>query len=214
MSKVIVLFGKPGAGKGTRLSEFLKGKEEEYDVLSVGNLLRKARKEQSELGKRAASYMDAGVLVPDDIINAIVIEGLKNAEKPIFTDGFPRTVAQAEAMLQAGIRPAIVIEFLVDDEVVVKRALHRVVCESCGESYALNGFKLPKVEGICDKCAGKLIRRSDDKEDVVLERLKVYQAETYPIKQLMVDAGITIETIDNSNPETASKHFNFLVDSI
>lgn len=214
MSKVIVLFGKPGAGKGTRLSEFLKGKEKEYDVLSVGNLLRKARKEQTELGKRAASYMDDGALVPDDIINAIVIEGLKNAEKPIFTDGFPRTVAQAEAMLQAGIHPAVVIEFLVDDEIVIERALHRVVCESCGESYALNGFKIPEVEGICDKCGGKLIRRADDEKDVVVERLNVYQTETYPVKQIMSDAGITIQTIDNSDSEAANTHFNFLVNSI
>ena len=135
MENVIVLFGKPGAGKGTRLSEFLEGREEQFEVLSVGNLLRKARKEQTELGKKASYYMDAGLLVPDDIINAIVIEGLKSAKKTIFTDGFPRTVAQAEAMLQAGIRPAVVVEFWVTDEVVVERSHNRIVCESCGEPY-------------------------------------------------------------------------------
>ena len=214
MGKVIVLFGKPGAGKGTRLSEFLKGKEDQYDVLSVGNLLRKARKEQTELGKRAESYMDAGKLVPDDIINAIVIEGLINAEKPIFTDGFPRTVAQAEAMLQAGIYPAIVIEFWVDDDVVVERSRNRIVCESCGEPYTLSNFKPPKVEGICDKCGGKLIRRSDDEEDVVRKRLEVYQNETYPVKKVLVDEEVIVATINNSDAEAARTHFEFLLDSL
>lgn len=213
MNKVIILFGKPGAGKGTRLSEFLRERENEYDVLSVGNLLRKARKEQTELGKRASSYMDAGQLVPDDIINAIVIDGLKNTEKPIFTDGFPRTIAQAEAMLQAGIYPAIVIEFLVDDEVIIERSRHRVVC-SCGESYALNGFKLPKVEGICDKCGGNLFRRADDEEDVVRRRLEVYQNETYPVKQVLADAGINIEIVDNSDSKGASTKFESLMKSL
>lgn len=214
MEKVIVLFGKPGAGKGTRLSEFLKGREDQYDVLSVGNLLRKARKDQTELGKRAKSYMDAGQLVPDDIINAIVIEGLKNAEKPIFTDGFPRTVAQAEAMLDAGIFPAIVIEFWVDDDVVVERSRNRIVCESCGEPYTLSNFKPPKVEGICDKCGGKLIRRSDDEEDVVRRRLEVYQNETYPVKKVLVDEEVIFATIDNSDAKTARTNFEFLLDSL
>ena len=214
MGKLIVLFGKPGAGKGTRLSEFLKGKEDQYDVLSVGNLLRKARKEQTELGKRASSYMDAGQLVPDDIINAIVIEGLKKAEKPIFTDGFPRTVAQAEAMLQAGIYPSLVLEFSVPDEVVVERSRNRIVCESCGEPYTLSNFKAPTVEGICDKCGGKLIRRSDDEEAVVRNRLEVYMKETYPVKQVLADADVIIATIDNSDAKTASAKFEFLVDSL
>ena len=214
MGKVIVLFGKPGAGKGTRLSEFLKGREDQYDVLSVGNLLRKARKDQTELGKRAESYMDSGQLVPDGIINAIVIEGLKNAEKPIFTDGFPRTVAQAKAMLQAGIYPAIVIEFWVDDEVVVERSRNRIVCESCGEPYTLSDFKPPKVEGICDKCGGKLIRRSDDEEDVVRKRLEVYQNETYPVKKVLVDEEVIVATINNSDAETAQTHFEFFLDSL
>ena len=214
MGKVIVLFGKPGAGKGTRLSEFLKGREEQYDVLSVGNLLRKARKEQTELGKRAETYMDAGKLVPDGIINAIVIEGLKNSEKPIFTDGFPRTVAQAEAMLQAGIYPAIVIEFWVDDDVVVERSRNRIVCESCGEPYTLGSFKPPKVEGICDKCSGKLIRRSDDEEPVVRRRLEVYQNETYPVKKVLVDEDVIVTTINNSDSEAARIYFEFLLDSL
>jgi len=210
MENVIVLFGKPGAGKGTRLSEFLKGRENEFEVLSVGNLLRKARKEQTELGKKAASYMDAGQLVPDDIIIEIVIDGLKNAEKPIFTDGFPRTVAQAEAMLRAGICP-LVIEFYVDDEVVLERSRNRIVCTSCGEPYTLTGFKPPMVEGICDKCGNKLVKRADDEEEVVRNRLEVYQKETYPVLNFLGDFGIRTFSVDNYEPESASRLFADLV---
>lgn len=211
--KLIVLFGKPGAGKGTRLSEFLEGKEDQFEILSVGNLLRKARKEQTELGKRASSYMDSGQLVPDDIINAIVIEGIKSAEKTLFTDGFPRTVGQAEAMLEAGIYPDKVIEFYVDDSVVLERSRNRIVCQSCGEPYTISGFKPPKVDGICDKCGGNLIKREDDCEEVVLNRLEVYQSETYPVLDVLAKANVQIHTIDNSCPETARKQFaDLLID--
>ena len=93
--KKVILFGKPGAGKGTRLSAFLEGREEDFEVLSVGNLLRKAVKEQTILGKRAKVFMDSGRLVPDNIINEIVIQGISQTSKNVFIDGFPRTVGQA-----------------------------------------------------------------------------------------------------------------------
>lgn len=210
MKNVFVLFGKPGAGKGTRLYEFLEGRKEQFEVLSVGNLLRNARKDQTELGKKASYYMDAGLLVPDDIINAIAIEGIKSAQKPIFTDGFPRTVAQAEAMLNAGISP-VVIEFYVDDEVVVERSRNRIVCKSCGETYTRTGFKPSKVEGICDKCGSELVRRPDDEETVVRNRLEVYQNETYPALHFLESLGIQTFTIDNCDAENASRLFAELV---
>ncbi len=210
MKNVIVLFGKPGAGKGTRLGEFLKGREEDFDVLSVGNLLRAARKDQTELGKKAAAYMDAGQLVPDDIIIDIVIEWLKEATKPVFTDGFPRTVAQAEALLKAGICP-MVIEFYVDDEVVVERSHNRIVCKSCGETYTLTGFKPPKEEGICDKCGSELVKRADDEESVVRNRLEVYQKETYPVLNFLANFDIRTFTIDNCDADSASRLFAELV---
>ena len=213
MKDVIVLFGKPGAGKGTRLSEFLEGRSDQFEVLSVGNLLRKARAEQTELGKKASAYMDAGQLVPDNIINAIAIEGIKNAEKPIFTDGFPRTVAQAKAMLAAGVYPSIVVEFWVEDELVVERSRNRIVCPSCGEPYTLGDFKPPKVKGICDKCNNALVTRADDAEAVVRRRLEVYQDETYPVLQVFVSAGIPVFTINNSDAETAQTRFAVLMDS-
>lgn len=213
MKDVIVLFGKPGAGKGTRLSEFLEKKGSMFEVLSVGNLLRKAKAEQTELGKKAAAYMDAGELVPNDIINAIAIEGLKNAQKPIFADGFPRTVAQAEAMIQAGLYPAIVVEFWVEDDLVVERSRNRIVCKDCGEPYTLGDFKPSKVKGICDKCGGLLIRRPDDEEAVVRNRLQIYQDETHPVLQVFEDAGIPVVTVNNSDPETAQTCFTVLMNA-
>lgn len=214
MENVIVLFGKPGAGKGTRLSEFLETRANQYDILSVGNLLRKARKEQTELGQRASEYMDAGLLVPDDIINAVVIDGLKNVEKPIFTDGFPRTIPQAKAMLEAGVLPALVIEFYVDDEVVVERSRNRIVCKSCGEPYTTTGFKPPKVNGCCDKCGNELVKRSDDEENVVRNRLEVYRNETHPVLKILADANIPIVTIDNTHAETAKMQFAKVLTSL
>lgn len=206
MKNVVILFGKPGAGKGTRLSEFLEGRDEQFEVLSVGNLLRKARKEQTELGKKAEEYMDSGKLVPDSIINGIVIEGIQNAENTVIIDGFPRTVGQAEAMLNAKVYPNKVIELYVDDEIVIQRAKDRIVCDKCGEPYTTNNFKHPKTEGICDKCGGNLSRRKDDDEEVVRERLNVYKNETYPVLNILKTAEIKIYTIDNTC-KNAEKQF-------
>lgn len=111
MKSVIVLFGKPGAGKGTRLSEFLKGRENQFGSLGVSALLKKEIATGTELGKKAKSYMDAGLLVPDELIIAMVLENLSSINNPVFLDGFPRTIPQATAMLDAGIIPAMVVEF-------------------------------------------------------------------------------------------------------
>lgn len=211
MKSIIVLFGKPGAGKGTQLSEFLEGREERFEVLSVGNLLRSARKNKTELGQKASTYMDSGQLVPDEIINAIVIEGIKNSEKTVIIDGFPRTVGQAEAMLNAGVYPDKVIEFYVDDEIVLQRAKDRIVCEKCDEPYTTNNFKRPKIEGKCDKCDGNLVKRKDDAEDVVKKRLEVYQKETYPVLAILEKANIKIYTIDNTTIEAGQKFKEFLI---
>lgn len=211
MKSVIVLFGKPGAGKGTLVSKFLKENEERFEVLSVGNLLRKARKEQTELGKKAEAYMDSGKLVPDDIINELIIEEIRSSKKNVLTDGFPRTVSQAKAMLNAGIHPDKVIEVYVDDKTVIQRAKDRIVCEKCGEPYTTNEFKPPKKYGICDKCGGKLIKRTDDAEDVVKNRLKVYQNETYPVLNVMENANVEIHTIDNIVAD-ANQQFAYLLE--
>lgn len=208
MQNVYVLFGKPGAGKGTRMEEFLSKTDKKFKILSVGNMLRQARADNTELGKKAAPFMDSGSMVPDDIILGIVIEGIQNSDCPILSDGFPRTVGQADAMIKAGIRP-VVIEFQVEDEVVIQRARDRIVCENkkCGETYTTNDFKPPIVEGICDKCGSALVRRADDDPEIVTNRLAVYRTETLPVLDVLRNHGITIHTIDNSKPATAKKQF-------
>ena len=203
MKNVIVLFGKPGAGKGTRLSEFLEGREEQFEVLSVGNLLRKARQERTELGKKVEGYIDSGRLVPDEIINELVLDGIKNSKKNVILDGSPRTAGQAKAMINAGIYPDKVINLYVDDELVLYRTSIRITCEKCGESYTTDAFRPPKQKGICDKCGGKLSKRPDDEEEVVRNRLRVYENQTYPVLDIFSENNVRIITIDNSRPEKA-----------
>ena len=205
MKNVFVLFGKPGAGKGTRLSELLGERENQFEVLSVGNLLRKARKEHTELGQKAEAYMDAGLLLPDEIVNEIIIEAINKSEKDIILDGSPRTVMQAMLLLEAGIYPKKVINFEVDDETVIERTKYRIVCENCGESYTTNQFKPPKKEGFCDKCGSILTRRKDDEEEVVRNRLKVYQKQTYPALDVFRNNNVLICTIDNTRDDAGER---------
>lgn len=201
MKSTFVIFGMPGVGKGTRLSKFMEGREEEYEIVSVGNMLRAARKAGTEIGRKAASYMDSGQLVPDKIINTVVIEGMKGADVNLITDGFPRTVNQAIAMIEADVVPTVVIELKAPRTVILKRALDRIVCEKCGEAYTKNAYKPPKVEGICDKCGGKLIRRKDDEAETVAKRLEVYEKETYPLLKVLEDAGVEICVLDSTAPD-------------
>lgn len=192
--------GKPGAGKGTRVSKFLKGREDQYEVLGTSALLKAEVKAQTELGKRAKACMDAGNLVPDEIVIGIVIGAIRNAKKTVILDGFPRTVNQAKALLDADIYPDSIIKFYVDDEVVVERAKDRIVCADCGEPYTLNNFNPPKEPGICDKCGGVLKKRKDDEETTVRHRLNVYQEETYPIIEFFKEKGFAVHTIDSNTP--------------
>ena len=205
MVKTYGLFGPPGAGKGTRWTEYSSVAKISYNNVSVGNLLRKNVAAGTPLGKEAKSYMDSGALVPDDIINGLVIDEIKNSSAPVVLDGFPRTVGQAQAMLDAGIIP-VVVYFYVDDEIVLKRAANRLVCK-CGETYTTDSFKPPVVEGICDKCGSTLGRRSDDAPEVVKNRLEVYRRETLPVLDLFRQQNVTVYEIDNSNSAEARKQF-------
>lgn len=211
MESKVVVFSKPGAGKGTRIEKFEAANGHLYGILSVGNLLRAERKQQTDLGKKAESYMKAGQLVPDAIINEIAIKGLEGAQEPIITDGYPRTVVQAEAMLDADIIPALVIELDVPDEVIIQRAKDRIICEDCGASYTLNEYNPPKQAGICDKCSGKLVKREDDDEETVKKRLKTYHEEAYPALGVFKKHGVAVYTIDNTNDHEAGKKFEELL---
>lgn len=177
----LIFLGAPGAGKGTQAEEVCR--HFGIPAVSTGNLLREAVKNGTELGKKAKSFMDAGALVPDDIVIGIIKERLAqpDCEKGFVLDGFPRTVPQAETLDSMGVRIDKVIEIHVPDEKIIRRMSGRRVCESCGASYHLE-YRLPKVEGVCDNCGGKLVQRRDDVPETVVERLKVYHKQTEPLK--------------------------------
>jgi adenylate kinase len=182
----IILLGPPGAGKGTQ-SKYLE-EHFRYKQLSSGDMLRRAITAGSPVGTIAKPYMDAGKLVPDDVVVEVVFETIDALPKELpgfVLDGFPRTVQQAQALdrLLEGhgkhIDAVIVVE--VNDELLVKRIAGRFTCESCGESYN-DFFRLPKREGVCDRCGSKAFkRRSDDKPETVRERLEVYHNQTKPL---------------------------------
>jgi len=180
----LILLGAPGAGKGTQAKKL----SEKYGIpkISTGDILREAKQKGTALGLKAQSYMDSGQLVPDDVVIGIVEEKLKDKDcvKGWILDGFPRTLQQAQALdrILTGIRTSIghVLNFEVDEEKIIKRISGRRSCESCQSAYHIY-FNLPKKDGVCDSCGGRLIQRNDDKEETVRERLKVYQEKTQPL---------------------------------
>ena len=177
----IILLGAPGAGKGTqaeKICDYLK-----IPTISTGNIIRAALKNGTEMGLKAKSYMDAGQLVPDEVVIGIIRERLaeSDCQNGFILDGFPRTIPQAEALDKMGIEINKVIDIEVPDETIVKRMSGRRVCEKCGASYHLE-YKKPDKEGICNLCTGTLVQRKDDHPDTVLSRLKVYHEETEPLK--------------------------------
>ena len=176
----LILLGAPGAGKGTQ-AEILTAKLG-IPAISTGNILRAAVKDGTEMGLKAKSYMDAGGLVPDDVIIGILKERLAQPDcaKGFILDGVPRTIAQAEAIEKMGIRIDKVLDLAVDEEVIFDRMSGRRVCEACGASYHVH-TKPSKVEGVCDACGGKLVIRKDDEPQTVRDRLKAYHAQSEPL---------------------------------
>lgn len=180
----LILLGAPGAGKGTQAKKL----SEKYRIpkISTGDILREAMQKGTVLGLKAKSYMDSGQLVPDDVVIGIVEEKLKDKEciKGWILDGFPRTLQQAQALdrILTGTRTPIghVLNLEVDAEKIIKRISGRRSCESCQSAYHIY-FNLPKKDGVCDSCGGRLIQRNDDKEETVSERLKVYREKTQPL---------------------------------
>ena len=150
--------------------------------ISTGNILRAAVKEGTEMGLKAKSFMDAGALVPDEVIIGILKERLAQPDcaNGFILDGVPRTIAQAEAIETMGIRIDKVLELQVEDNVIVDRMSGRRVCEKCGASYHIVNKK-SKVEGVCDLCGGKTVIRKDDQPATVLDRLKAYHEQTEPL---------------------------------
>ena len=191
----LILLGAPGAGKGTQADILC----EKLDIptISTGNILRAAVKNGTPTGLKAKAFMDAGQLVPDEVIIGIISERLEEPDcaKGYILDGVPRTIAQAEALEKAGIVFDSVVSLEVSDEAICERMSGRRVCESCGASYHVAAVP-PKTEGVCDKCGGKLIQRKDDAPETVKSRLEVYHKETEPIKAFYAERGL-LKTVEN-----------------
>lgn len=177
----LIFLGAPGAGKGTQAEVICK----HLGIVSVstGNIIREALKNGTELGLKAKSYMDAGGLVPDEVVIDIIKERLAkdDCKEGFILDGFPRTVPQAQALDAMGVTIDMVIEIYVPDEKITDRMSGRRVCELCGASYHIE-YKQPKNGVTCDNDGGKLIQRKDDAPETVKERLRVYHEQTEPLK--------------------------------
>lgn len=191
----LILLGAPGAGKGTQ-AEIIKNKLG-IPTISTGNILRAAVKNGTPTGLKAKEYMDAGKLVPDEVIIGIINERLQEADcaKGYILDGVPRTIAQAEALEQAGISFDAVVALEVADEKIIDRMGGRRVCEACGASYHIVNVP-PKKEGICDVCGGKLVQRKDDNPETVKNRLAEYHITTEPLKGFYEARGI-LKTVED-----------------
>ena len=176
----LILLGGPGAGKGTQANLV----KDRYQIpqISTGDMLRAALKEGTDLGLKAKAYMDAGKLVPDDVIIGLVKERIKepDCESGFLFDGFPRTIPQADAMKEAGVPIEAVVDIDVPDEEIIKRMSGRRVHLASGRTYHIV-FNPPKEEGKDDETGEPLIQRDDDQEETVRKRLEVYHAQTEPL---------------------------------
>ena len=185
----LILLGAPGAGKGTQ-AEILCEKLG-IPTISTGNILRAAIKDGTPVGLEAKHYMDAGKLVPDEVIIEIIHERVaeEDCKDGYILDGVPRTIAQAESLEKAGIVFDHVVSLEISDEVIMDRMGGRRVCEHCGASYHVVAVP-PKAEGVCDSCGGKLVRRKDDEPETVRARLEVYHKKTEPLKAYYAERGL------------------------
>jgi adenylate kinase len=203
----IVLFGAPGAGKGTQ-SALLVDRLGMIQI-STGDLFRAAIKNKTALGQQAQSFMDKGELVPDSIVIGMVDEVLaKLGNKSFILDGFPRTSAQAEALRtilqQRGLEIGKAVFLEVPREELLGRLTGRRVCKSCGAVYHVEA-KPTKVPGVCDVCGGEVIQRNDDKEDVIATRLKTYEENTFPLRTYFKELNKYVEVNGAQDTETVFK---------
>lgn len=185
----LILLGAPGAGKGTQ-AEVICNKLN-IPAVSTGNIIREALSKGTEMGLKAKSYIDAGQLVPDEVVIGIIKDRLAkdDCSNGFILDGFPRTIPQAEALDTMGIEIDRVIDIEVPDEKIIARMSGRRVCKSCGATYHTE-YKAPVKDGVCDACGAELIQRKDDQPDTVLERLEVYHNQTEPLKDYYSAKGI------------------------
>jgi len=195
-----IIFGAPGAGKGT-YSTRLKAKLG-VEVIAMGDIFRAQVKENSELGKKVKSYVEKGALVPDEIVVEVLKQHLARIPQGagVILDGFPRTLEQAKT-LEAIFELDVILLLDVPDWIIIERLSSRRICKNCSTVYNIRFLK-PKVEGICDKCGGELYQRSDDSQDVIKNRLKIYQDQTSPLLIYYKDKNVPIITSKTTAVDT------------
>ncbi|PKM70551.1 MAG: adenylate kinase [Firmicutes bacterium HGW-Firmicutes-18] len=191
----LMLLGPPGAGKGTQAESISK----EFDIphISTGDIFRENIKQGTELGRKAQSYMNQGLLVPDELVVDLVKDRLLKEDciKGFLLDGFPRTIYQADALdaelskMERALDRAINIQ--VKKEILIERAVGRRVCKSCGAAFHIK-FKPSEIEGVCDRCGGELQQRKDDLEETVVKRIEVYLEQTEPLIEYYSQKGILL----------------------
>lgn len=191
----LILLGPPGAGKGTQ-AEILS-KDLAIPTISTGNILRAAVKAGTPIGRKAKAFMDAGKLVPDEVIIQIVAQRIVQSDcaEGFILDGVPRTIAQAEALDAAGVRFDRVLSLEITDQEIEERMSGRRVCSKCGASFHIHA-RPTKVEGVCDNCGGPVVQRDDDKPETVRHRLEVYHQQTEPLKDYYQAKGL-LTLVDN-----------------
>lgn len=201
----LILLGAPGAGKGTQAERLCKRLN--IPTISTGNILRAAVRNGTPTGLKAKACMDAGQLVPDDVIIGIINERLAqpDCEGGYILDGVPRTIAQAEALEASGIKFDAAVSIEISDEAIMERMSGRRVCPACGASYHVSAIP-PKAEGVCDNCSAQLITRKDDEPETVKARLDVYHRETEPLKDFYAKRGLlcAVQTKPTAEETTAA----------
>ena len=201
----LILLGAPGAGKGTQ-AEILCDKLN-IPTISTGNILRAAVKDGTPMGLKAKSYMDAGALVPDEVIIGIVKERLAQPDcaNGFILDGMPRTIAQAEALEKMGVEIDKALNILADEDLIIRRMAGRRVCAKCGASYHIVNKPSAK-EGVCDRCGGELVTRKDDEPATVRDRLKAYHEQTEPLVGYYRERGKLIDIPDQGSIEATNAY--------
>ena len=191
----ILLLGPPGAGKGTQATRLA----DEYglDHITTGDALRRNKEMETEYGT-PGEYMDAGELVPDPVVNEIVVAALEDADGFVL-DGYPRNLDQAEFLVEETELDHVVL-FSVPEDVLMARLTGRRVCDDCGATYHVE-FDRPEAEGVCDECGGELVQREDDTEETARERLGVYRENTEPVVERYREEGVLVEVSGEGTPD-------------